>query len=314
MEINFTCHRRITRLAVLALSALCFLQVLVRAQGMTGVIIIFPSVGLAPDQRLRLTLFNRAGDPLRAQAQIHHSGGILVGLGDGSVRAGAFHSFDFNRSDIPLAGEDGTGRLQLRASFRIEMAQPRKKMGGLAVSMETISISDGTSNTVFVGEVLPSRSGGSGNDTLNSGFGNDIMMGIVPGRTLRVTLFNLPSFGSETESEAQHNVRGHVKVFDGTGNLIAQSPEQVIPSGEFRSFNFNHNEILLPGEPDTNRAQVRIKPFFTFESKRLSPLQGDDLLLSDVISFEVIDNSTGKTVTLAGQQCLVFFLGGRPGN
>ena len=95
-------------LTVTALVALCFLQTQGYAQGMTGYIVIFPSVGLAPGQTLRLTLFNPDGAPVGAQAQIHHSGGILVGLGDGSVRAGAFHSFDFNRGDIPLAGEAGT--------------------------------------------------------------------------------------------------------------------------------------------------------------------------------------------------------------
>jgi hypothetical protein len=77
-----------------------------------------------------------------------------------------------------------------------------------------------------------------------------------------------------------------VKVFDGSGYLTAQSPEQVIPPGEFRSFDFNRNALPLRGEPGTNRAQLRIKPFFNFESGRLSPV---------LASFEIVDASTGRT-------------------
>ena len=59
------------------------------------------------------------------------------------------------------------------------------------------------------------------------------------------------------------------------------------------------------GDPGTNRAQARIKPFFNFESERLSPV---------LASFEIVDNRTGKTVILSGQECLVFYLGGIPSN
>ena len=180
------------------------------------------------------------------------------------------------------------------------------KIDGLAISMETISVSDGTSSTVFVGEITTLLPGGHGNDTLNSGFGNDILMGIVFSQTLRVTLFNPPSFGWEAGSELEGGaVGGHVKVFDGSGNLIVQSAELVIPPGEFRSVDFDRHALARSGEPGTGRLQARIKPFFDFKSDRLSRV---------LASFEIVDNSTGKTVVLAGQQCLVFYLGGIPGN
>src|SRR5215470_12738226 len=276
----------IAKLAALALSAICFLQAPVRAQEMTGYTVIFPSVGLAPGQILRLTLFNPNGTPVRAQAYAH-SGGANILLGDGSVRfitEGGFQSFDFRRSDILLAGEVGTGRIQLRGSVRLTFSEATNPF---VASMEIIEVKDGTSNTVFVGEALPPQAGGSGNDVLVSGFGNDILMGIVPGQTLRVTLFNPPSSGSAAGSETQGEpISGHVKVFDGSGNLIAQSPEQVITPGEFRSFDFNRDALPLRGEPGTNRAQARIKPFFKFESERLSPV---------LASFEIVDVSTGRT-------------------
>jgi hypothetical protein len=131
-------------------------------------------------------------------------------------------------------------------------------------------------------------------------------MGIVPGQSLRVTLFNPPSFGSESVPETQNRpLNGHVKIFDGSGVLLAQSDEAVILPGEFRFFGFNRNAFAVQGEPGTNRQQVRVKPFFEFRSERLSPV---------LASFEIVDNSTGKTQVLTGQQCLVFFLGGSPTN
>ncbi len=296
----------IRRLAVLALCALCILQTPVRAQGMTGYIVIFPSVGLAPDQSLRLTLFNPDGAPVRAQARIHHSGGILVGLGDGSVRAGAFRSFEFKRSDIGLPGEPGTGRLQLSASVHVALRGPRKKMDKLSVSMETISISDGQSNTFLAGEKPPSAFGGGGNDSINSGFGNDIMMGIVPGQTLRITLSNPPSSGSAAKRDP---VIGRVKFFDEGGILIAQSDESVIPPGEFRSFDLDRDALSLPGETGTGRLQSRASWSLIVQDASTRRANASGRVAA---SFELIDNLTGKTEVLSGQECLVFFLGGIP--
>jgi len=58
-------HILLAKLAALALSALCFLQAPVRAQE-TTYNVIFPSVGVASEQRLSLTLFNPNGVPVRA--------------------------------------------------------------------------------------------------------------------------------------------------------------------------------------------------------------------------------------------------------
>jgi len=275
----------IAKLAALALSALCFLQAPVRAQEMTGYTLMFPSVGLASGQSLRLTLFNPNGTPVRIQAQIYYDngfqGGVYVASGFITINRDAFQSFDFRRSDIPLVGETGTGRIQLRSSIKLTSSEA---INSVVASMEIIEVRDGTSNTIFIGEAIPSvPNSGSGNEVLIGGAARDILMGIVPGQTLRVTLFNPPASGSEAQPEP---VSGHVKVFDGLSGQIAQSPEQVIRPGEFRSFDFNRDALALRGEPGTNRAQVRIKPFFNFESGRLSSI---------LASFEIVDASTGRT-------------------
>jgi prepilin-type processing-associated H-X9-DG protein len=271
---------------------------------LTGYIVIFPSVGVVPGESLRLTLFNPEGEPVRARAGTGHPGTLNVVFADGSVRGGSFRSFEIQHSDIPLPGEDGTGRIQLSPSFEIRMTGPRKK---LAVTMETVSISDGTSNTLMVGEVMPTR---AGEETIRlpDDVIVDFMTGVVPRQTLRVTVSNPASFRSEAASDAglaaqRASIRGHVKVFDDSGHVIAQSAESVIPAGESRSFDFNHDAFSSPREPGTNRRQVRIRPFFNFRSERLSRVPA---------SFELMDSSTGKTEVLEGHECLVFFLGGRP--
>jgi Ca2+-binding RTX toxin-like protein len=292
----------IGKLAAVALGTLCLLQTQVNAQAVNGFMVLFPSVGLADGECLRLTLFNPNGTPVRAQAVVHHTGGMMVGLGDGSVRfiqAGVSSSFSFKRNDIPLAGEERTGRLQLRASLRIGVDDPAT-IERFAVSMETLSISDGTSNTVFVGEVIPTRSGGGGTDVLVGGDARDVLMGIVPGQTLRVTLLNQPPVEAETSAGS---VGGHVKIFDIGGNPVAQSEEADIPPGESRSFDFDHDDMAFRGEKGTKRRQVRVSPFYSFKSGRLSRV---------VASFEIVDKRTGRTTVLVGHECLVFFVGGIP--
>ncbi|HEY8458769.1 MAG TPA: H-X9-DG-CTERM domain-containing protein [Blastocatellia bacterium] len=284
----------IARLTVLTLCALCFLRSPIQAQGMTGYTVIFPSVGLAPGQSLRLTLFNPNGAPVRAQAQVHHSGGIQIALADGSVRliqAGAFHSFDFNHFDIPMPCYENTCRKQILPSVSITFSETIKPV---VASMEIIEVKDGTSNALLLSERRISPAGG-GDDSLTFGSGSDALVGIAPGQTLRVTLFNPPSSGSETQ---RGPVNGRVRIFDGGGALIEQSEDLVIRPGTYHSFDINRDAIPIYGEPGANRLQARIKPSF------------DGVLAS----FEIIDNRTGKTVTLSHQECLVFYLSGTPDN
>jgi hypothetical protein len=209
---------------------------------------------------------------------------------DGSVRAGAFDSFVVAYSAIPGQGDERTGRKQILSSVSLTFSGSEAIKPVLA-SMEIIDVRDGTSSTLLVGERPPSRTGGDGNDTIISGFGNDIMMGFIPGQALLATIYY------PVTSETGASVGGHVRVFSGDGGLLLQSPEHVIRPGEFLSIKIDRNEIPLSGDPVTNRANLRIKPLFKFESERPSPV---------LVSFEIVDNSTGKTLIVTGHQCLVF--------
>ena len=132
------------------------------------------------------------------------------------------------------------------------------------------------------------------------------MTGIVPGQTLRVSLFNPLSSASEAGSDAQSkSFSGHVKVFDASGNLIAQSADLVVAPGELRYFDIIRHALPLPGEPGTGRLQVRMEARIS----RTNPVQLENAV--EVFyrsSYEVIDNSTGRTA--AAIQHTSFFSGG----
>jgi prepilin-type processing-associated H-X9-DG protein len=322
MKADVTRHLFVARLAALALAALCLLQAQVLAQGMATYIVIFPSVGLAPGQSLRLTLFNPDGTPLRAQGRVHTSGlnvvfadgstrfvpgdpyppGFLGGVNVATIRAGAFHSFDLPRDDVFLPGEARTGRLQLQPSLFV-VADPGKRIDGLTVSMETVSLIDGTSNTLLFGEKFPAKGHNAGNDFLNSAFGNDVMEGIARNQTLRITALNPPSFPPAGVGSHAHrlSISGHAMLFDSSGNAIAQSEDITLAPGEARSVDFKRADLPFSAEPG-ERLQVRARLIWAkLQRKREFPA-----------SVELVDESTGRTTALAGHECLVFFLGGMP--
>jgi hypothetical protein len=287
---RYTARQVLTaRLIALALVTLCLLQVPVRAQGMTAYIVIFPSVGFVPGQSLRLTVFNPNDAPVGVQARTHHSGGMVVGLGDGSVRflkAGVSDSFDLRRSDILLPGEDGTGRIQLSVSISCVSQTDSRAMNPIIASLETVDVTDGTSNTFLIGEAIPSAPGGDGGlDVLIGGSTQDTLMGFVPGETLRVTLYNPQSSGTDYPPS-------RVKLFESGGSVIAQSPDLAIPPGTFRSVDFNREALTLAGEPGTSRLQVRVRVEAADPSSLPTGSGASGLL---VASFELIDNITGRT-------------------
>ena len=85
------------------------------------------SVGLVPEQALRVTVLDPFppapdGDGRKYKMlfafTIRDIDGRVVARTDGiGLDPGVFQSFDFTRVDLPLAGEPGTGRVQVRCEI-----------------------------------------------------------------------------------------------------------------------------------------------------------------------------------------------------
>ncbi|MGI8997980.1 MAG: hypothetical protein ACR2GW_15060 [Pyrinomonadaceae bacterium] len=147
MHGNFTRHTPINRLAASALLVLCFVQLPVRAHPpalITGAAQsshllyqdIFIPIGLARGQTLRYTWANlndpdpqqRELEPLRIEVKLRAAdGSVIAQAGAATVGAGQFQSFDFNRDALPLAGEPGTGRLQVQVQAQLFIAKPKQQ-------------------------------------------------------------------------------------------------------------------------------------------------------------------------------------------
>jgi hypothetical protein len=101
--------------------------------------------GLALGQSIRFTVFNPgepdprlSSGPLRARVTLFDAEGrLIVESQEAEIAAGAFRSFDFDRRDIALPGEQGTGRLQVRGTIRVEV---RREARGhpIAAAMEVV--------------------------------------------------------------------------------------------------------------------------------------------------------------------------------
>jgi hypothetical protein len=141
MHGNFTRHISIIRLAALALLVLCIVQPPVHAHPTVinagapqpfGDLITFTAtistIGLAPGQKLRYTWANlndpdplkREFEPLRILVRLLAAdGGVIAQTEAAAVGAEEFQSFDFDRDQISLPGDAGTGRLQARLEVTV---------------------------------------------------------------------------------------------------------------------------------------------------------------------------------------------------
>jgi len=105
---------------------------IVSAQGSAshdGVVLLFASLpgGFTRGRTLRLTVVNPPGSRapdgrkykmLVAPLVLDLDGRPIAKMAETEILAGGSHSFDFNRDDISLTGEPGTGRIQVNAQVR----------------------------------------------------------------------------------------------------------------------------------------------------------------------------------------------------
>ena len=100
--------------------------------------------GFVPGQTARFSVAypnttEEGTEPVQVQAYIYDSLGRLVTQTNPvEVRPGQFRTFDFNRDDLPLAGEEGTGRLQVRGVIQVAFMDGSVRHVKLPVSMEVM--------------------------------------------------------------------------------------------------------------------------------------------------------------------------------
>jgi hypothetical protein len=346
MRINFARRALITRLTALVLLALCLTQLPAGAQGAQAqtqqtrqvtIIQDMAPVGLTFGQTLRYTWANLSDpDPQKREFEpssirvrlLAADGSVIAQKEAAAVPVGQSQSFDFNRDQINVPdGSPGTGRLQARLEATVSGPMwswiVRINPGVIEtfdVAVEVINNSSGRTTVI--------KGGGANGIILNDSpgkefvnpksyqiisAGNDGIYGIIPGQSLLVHALNITDPQSREQAEP---VNVQVKAYDKAGNVIAESDAVQIPPRQFRTIRFKYGDLLTASEPDTGRKQVRTLVDRTHLSAATQPIlpPGKDLVISNLVSFEIVDDNTGGTVVLTGHQCLVFFLGGMPSN
>ncbi|HEY6548991.1 MAG TPA: hypothetical protein VI589_13840, partial [Vicinamibacteria bacterium] len=120
------------------------------------------SLGIARGQTLRVTAFNgmppAVRDPKGGRLRVlvaplifDQDGNLLAEAAEIAVEPGEARSFEFKRDDLALAGDSGTGRLQVRGEvrYRLFALVDRTLMAWNSVSA-SLEIIDGTTGETTV--------------------------------------------------------------------------------------------------------------------------------------------------------------------
>ena len=83
--------------------------------------------GFIPGESLRFSIANlrpeKGGGPIRAQVRLFDAqGNVLKSSAEVEVLPGQFHTVRFDRADLPLTGEEVTGRVQVRGEIILKVA------------------------------------------------------------------------------------------------------------------------------------------------------------------------------------------------
>ena len=324
MNGNLIRHNSIIRLAAFALLAICITQLPVSAYPAainagaardTHIDLyknIWINPGLARGQTLRYTWANlddpdprnRILEPSSIRVRLLASdGSVIAQTVAAAVGPNQFQSFDFNRDEINLPGENITGRLQTILEATV-IGQTKYndivlKRGILETFSDAVEIVDNTGGRTTVGS-----GGGANGVILNDSPGTEHLnprsfqiisagkehsIGIVPGQTLRVSALNPPSAPGEDGERFKLQVSVTLLLTDGM--VIAQSDEITLRAGQFHSFDFKRSDLPLAGEPG-GRLQVHARVIW-------NKLQ---LKTEFPSSVELVDESTGKTTVLSSQK------------
>ena len=270
----------------------------------------FGPVGIANGQSLRATLTNLLPtgpderDPVVISAQLtlfdeHYS--VVAQTEELTIVHRAFRSFTIARSGISQLGDRETGRLEVFAQLKIfarNLGDDRAQLINdraaefLPATFEVTNpdgatsvtkMGDGTSNLLLSGERLPAPPDDDSSDVELFALFMRSTLGVVRDQAFLVSLRN--------PDEASEPIVFQVKVLNKNGAVIAMSPKVEIPPGESHTVRFGYEDLLAAVDADTGRAEVRTAVLWGFRDP--SPP------LPQFISFEVVNNTTGRTLVFA---------------
>jgi hypothetical protein len=112
--------------------------------------------------------------------------------------------------------------------------------------------------------------------------GATALVGLASGDMLRFTAFNPDKTESGRPNEP---ISLRLKLYDAGGDVIAESPQIEIPPGEFRSVDFNQDQLAVASAPG-ERNQVRTFPLWGLRAR-------GRLLVTT--SLEIVQSSTGSS-------------------
>ena len=122
-------------------------------------------IGFIPGQRLSYTFLNpneEGSQPVRVQAYIYDATGRLLTQTDPiELLPGESYTANINRDDLHVAGEEKTGRLQVRAGIQAVLMDGSVRPFKLSVSMEVVENRTGVTKggPYFTGSVTVSDDG-----------------------------------------------------------------------------------------------------------------------------------------------------------
>jgi hypothetical protein len=269
-------------------------QVLRQLAGPESVDFANAVVSVSRGQTLRVSVINslpparpnedgRKFKMLLAPLILDATGRVLASSDEIALNPGEFHAFNFtfnfNSADLPQLDDVP---VQLRCEVRRRMFPGF--VGGVSVASADLdgvveiidNLTGQTQATALLRQDVELKSPGTQFQTIS-------IVGLAMGQSLRVNVAH------PDEGRSSSLLRARIVLNDGSGKLIAQSPELMIPSEEFRSYDFPRSALPLSGEPGTGRLQMAANVFLKFDSGKLDRAS---------VSLELVDQTTGRTIGL----------------
>jgi hypothetical protein len=315
------------RLTALALSGFFFFvaETPARAQGTVRAFQIISagpdsSIGLGRGQTLRYTWVNiGAGDLAQPDVEVlavhvrvfSNSDRVVAQAGAPAVGPGKSQFFDFNRDEMSVPGESGTGRLQLRLEVSVEYASSLKidqfeirqrLLESFDDGAEVIDSLTGRSTVSFKPKEIvvvgskPLPTAAAVQDSIWIDLGTPV--GITLQQTLRITAFNPLPPAPAGEDARTFKMLVAPLIVDLDGEVIARGEAIALDPGQSHSFDFRRADLPSSGESGTGRLQVRSVIQRRFYNGLVSRFSAGGRMDRFPGALELVDEGPGTTAML----------------